>query len=296
MSSHWLKTAHLPASEYHNGSLSSPFPHYGLYKIAGRGAYDGMTTLSLILYFFVSIAAGIINTIAGGGSFLTFPSLLLTGLDARAANVTSTIALFPMQLSTGYAGRSDAGGTEHVRFRHLFLISLAGGAIGAILLLLTPSAFFGKMVPWFVLFATTVFAWSAFFKKPYKEGMPQHHFQKAGTIISQFFIGIYGGYFGAGVGILMLAALMRSTISIRKAGATKNILAAAINTSAVLIFLFSKDIGWIQIGIGMPASVAGGYIGTKMLNKVNDRKLRIFVVVWGAFLAFAMFIRSKYYP
>src|ERR1700761_3938149 len=96
--------------------------------------------LPLAVLAIASFAAGIINTIAGGGSFLTFPALLLTGLDARAANITSTIALFPMQVTTGYASRKMAGGTGQLPFKVLFAISLVGGVIGAILLLLTPSS------------------------------------------------------------------------------------------------------------------------------------------------------------
>ena len=85
---------------------------------------------------------------------------MFTGMDARAANITSTIALFPMQVTTGFAGRKLAGGTDTLPFKALFVISLIGGVIGAILLLLTPSAFFARLVPWLVLFATAMFAWA----------------------------------------------------------------------------------------------------------------------------------------
>jgi len=105
------------------------------------------------------------NTLAGGGSFLTFPALLLTGLDPRAANITSTIALFPMQITTGFESRKLAGGTGGLSFRTLVILSLVGGIIGAILLLLTPAAFFARLVPWLILVATALFAYGSFSKR-----------------------------------------------------------------------------------------------------------------------------------
>ena len=248
-------------------------------------------TLNLALYAFASLIAGIVNTLAGGGSFMTFPALLLTGLDPRAANVTSTVALYPMQVTSGYAGRDMAGGTDHLSFRHLFIISVIGGAVGAVLLLLTPPLFFGKLVPWLVLFATGVFAWGTFLKKKGKaEG--EHHFSFWHSVVAQSLISIYGGYFGGGIGFLMLAALTLAGMPMKKAGATKNILAAAMNGAALLIFIFSKDVAWLQVGIGIPASVVGGLIGVRLLNKVNEKKLRIAVIAWGVFLTAALFFRG----
>src|ERR1700753_1701478 len=110
-----------------------------------------MTLGSSIILSVAFICAGIVNAIAGGGSFMTFPALLLTGLDARAANITSTLALFPMQVTAGYAGRAMVGDAPNLSFRKMFIISLIGGTIGAILLLLTPSAVFARMLPWLIL-------------------------------------------------------------------------------------------------------------------------------------------------
>src|ERR1700761_1556562 len=105
----------------------------------------------LLLLFGVAVWAGMQNALAGGGSFVTLPALILTGLDARAANIASTLALFPGQVTTGWVGRDMVRGTNGLSFSTLALISLVGGAVGAALLLLTPSAFFAKMVPWLVL-------------------------------------------------------------------------------------------------------------------------------------------------
>jgi uncharacterized membrane protein YfcA len=247
-----------------------------------------MNLLSLLILFAASFGAGIVNTIAGGGSFLTFSALVFSGLDPRAANITSTIALFPMQIGTGYAGRANAGGTETLSFRAFLLISLLGGVVGAFLLLLTPSAVFAHLVPWLILFATAIFAYGSFFKKP-GDLAAGYHLGRICSVLTQFCISIYGGYFGGGIGFLMLAALTLAGMTIRKAGATKNILAAFMNAAAVFIFLFSHDIGWQQVGITAVASMLGGFVGVKVLHQVNERILRIIVIVIGLALTVAMF-------
>src|SRR3982751_1308511 len=122
--------------------------------------------------FVVAIWAGIQNALAGGGTFVTFPTLLMAGMDPRAANITSTIALFPGQVTTGWAGRSLVAGAERLSFRALAIISLIGGVGGAFLLLETPPAVFAAMVPWLVLAATLLFAWSSFGPKPKVERPP----------------------------------------------------------------------------------------------------------------------------
>src|SRR5215469_12564240 len=109
--------------------------------------------MPLVILFFAAVWAGAQNALAGGGSFITLPALMFTGMDARAANITSTVALFPGQVATGVTGRKLVTGAEDLSFRVLFLISLAGGAVGALLLLATPPDFFAKLVPWLVLFA-----------------------------------------------------------------------------------------------------------------------------------------------
>src|SRR3954467_4755286 len=117
---------------------------------------------SWILLIAAGIWAGAQNALAGGGSFVTFGMLVLAGLDPRAANITSTIALFPGQMASGYTGRKTASGLQGLSFSALFSISLAGGIVGALLLLATPSSVFAGLVPWLVLFATAVFFWGSF--------------------------------------------------------------------------------------------------------------------------------------
>jgi uncharacterized membrane protein YfcA len=231
--------------------------------------------------------AGVQNALAGGGSFLTFPALLLTGLGPVAANITSAVALFPGQITTGLAGRRDVTGLYHLRFSVLFILSLVGGAIGAVLLLKTPESVFSALVPWLVLFATAVFAWGSFMRR----ADVAIHLRPAAIGITQFAIAIYGGYFGGGIGILMLAALTLGGMAVRNAGATKNVLAGAMNASAVLIFAFSSLVAWKQAAVMAIAAIAGGQLGAYLFRRVNETLLRIAIVGIGLALSVGLFLR-----
>lgn len=246
------------------------------------------SVLPLALLFFAALWAGAQNALAGGGSFITLPALMLTGMDARAANITSTIALFPGQVSTGLTGRKLVVGAEDLSFRALFIISLAGGAVGALLLLATPPTFFAKLVPWLVLFATGVFAWGSF--GPRRSVGPTLGRFGAGT--AQFLISIYGGYFGGGIGFLMLAALTMAGLAVRNAGASKNMLAAAMNASAVAIFLFSPEVRWLQALVAALGSIIGGVAGGYMLHRISERWLRIVVILIGVALTIGLFLHQ----
>ncbi len=241
------------------------------------------------LLVFAALFAGAQNALAGGGSFITFPALLLLGMSARAANITSTVALFPGQLATGWAGRSHVSGAEGLSFNVLVIISLVGGAFGAVLLLETPESFFEQLVPFLVLFATAVFAWGSFFRR---DGEGGAHLSPLWAGVAQFCIAIYGGYFGGGIGMLMLAALTLAGLAVRRAGATKNVLAGVMNASAVLIFAFSSDVHWraaLAVGVG---AIVGGQVGAWMMLRVDERKLRVGVVGIGVILTVAMFARA----
>jgi uncharacterized membrane protein YfcA len=241
------------------------------------------------LLLLAGLWAGVQNALAGGGSFVTLPALILSGLDARSANITSTIALFPGQVTTGWAGRKMRSGAEQLSFRSLFVISLIGGVFGALLLLATPASFFARLVPWLVLFATAVFAWGSFGRKRADAAIP---LSPRAAMLAQSLIAVYGGYFGGGIGFLMLAALTLAGLPMRQAAATKNVLAAVMNASAVAIFAFSKDVHWLKsaaVGVG---AVFGGLIGAWLLSRVNERLLRIGVVVLGMALTVGLFWRS----
>lgn len=241
----------------------------------------------LVVLFFVAAWAGIQNALAGGGSFVTLPALILSGLDARSANIASTLALFPGQVTTGWVGRKFVSGLEGLSFRTLVVISLAGGAVGALLLIFTPSSFFARLVPWLVLFATALFAYGSFVRQP--KDVANHLDPRVAGVI-QFFIAIYGGYFGGGIGFLMLAALTAAGLAVRVAGATKNVLASVMNAAAVAIFVFVPGIPWLRVAIVCVGAMAGGYVGALALQRVDEKLVRGFVVVLGLVLTAGLFL------
>ncbi|MGI3903193.1 MAG: sulfite exporter TauE/SafE family protein [Janthinobacterium lividum] len=247
-----------------------------------------MTPTGSLVLFTAGLWAGVQNAMAGGGSFVTLPALILSGLDARSANITSTIALFPGQLATGFAGRRLVRGAENLSFQALLAISLVGGALGGALLLVTPSSFFARLVPWLVLFATAVFAYGSFGRKRRAEAAI--YLSKPQAVLAQLLIAIYGGYFGGGIGFLMLAALTMAGLPTRNAGSSKNVLAGVMNAAAVAIFAFSPFVAWfaaLMLGVG---AILGGLGGAWMLSRVNERLLRLAVVAIGIALTIGLFL------
>ena len=245
--------------------------------------------LMLLLIFAAGLWAGLQNALAGGGSFVTLPALITSGMSPLAANITSTVALFPGQVTSGLAGRSLVTGAGRLSFKALFGISVVGGALGGLLLLNTPSSIFSRLVPWLVLFATAMFAWGSFRRKPANLAAAQ--IGPVPTGIAQFFIAIYGGYFGGGIGFLMMAALSMAGVTARHAAATKNVLASVMNAAAVALFVTSPLVHWPQaIALGAGA-ILGGLAGVWALRRVNERWLRIAIVCIGLALTVGLFVK-----
>jgi uncharacterized membrane protein YfcA len=160
--------------------------------------------------------------------------------------------------------------------------------LGAVLLLVTPVGFFARLVPWLVLFATLVFAWGSFSR--HQSATPR--LGRAGAGFAQFLISIYGGYFGGGIGFLMLAALNAAGMTVRKAAATKNVLAGVMNTSAVAIFAFSPAVHWMLAGVACAGAIIGGVAGGLVLKRTNEKVLRLAIVLIGAALTVGLFVRA----
>ncbi|MGJ7917037.1 sulfite exporter TauE/SafE family protein [Massilia sp. LXY-6] len=243
----------------------------------------------LLVVFLAGLWAGVQNTLAGGGSFVTLPALILSGMSPLAANITSTVALFPGQITAGYAGRKLVSGAAGLSFRTLFVLSILGGAAGGLLLLHTSPKVFARLVPWLVLFATAVFTWGSFFRKASAEKAA--HLGQFTTGAAQFLIAVYGGYFGGGIGILMMAALTMAGLSARNAGGTKNVLAGVMNASAVVLFITSPELHWLQAGVLAVGAILGGLAGTWALHRVNEKALRVAIVGIGIALTVGLFLR-----
>jgi uncharacterized membrane protein YfcA len=244
--------------------------------------------MTFVILFFASVWAGAQNALAGGGSFITLPLLILSGMNPRAANITSTIALFPGQVASGWTGRRQAQGAAGLSLQALVIISFIGGALGAGLLLVTAPSFFARLLPWLILFATIVFAWGSFAPRR----TAARHLGIAEVTVAQFCISVYGGYFGGGIGFMMLAALTAGGVTLRVAGATKNVLAAVMNASAVAIFVFSPEVKWLTAAVYSVGAILGGVLGSLMVRRVDERLLRILVVFIGLCLTAGLFLRG----
>ena len=245
--------------------------------------------LLIALLFAAGVWAGAQNALAGGGSFVTLPALILTGLDPRLANITSTVALFPGQVTTGLAGRRLVAGAERLSFRALAAISLAGGIVGALLLLVTPAKVFGAMVPWLVLAATGLFAWSNFGPK---RDIPRAPPPAWVTALIQIGIAIYGGFFGGGAGIITMASLTLARMPLRNAAGTKNVLVSLSNIAAAVVFAATTAIPWAKAAALGAGSMVGGYAGALLLKRVPVMVLRVAVIVIGVALTIGLFIRG----
>jgi uncharacterized membrane protein YfcA len=248
-----------------------------------------------VLVAAAAFAAGLINSVAGGGTLVSFPALLWAGRDPVFANATSTVALWPASLAGVYGFRRELAGGR--RWLMLFgAPSLAGGVLGAVLLLRTPSETFGRLVPFLILFATLLLALqeplSRRFATGHAEGERPSRAWLAGAALFQFLVGVYGGYFGAGIGILMLAALgLLGFSDIHRMNALKNLLAILINGVAAAYFIFSGAVIWSDVLLMTFAAVAGGYTGARLAYRLGRRFVRRAVVVIGLVMGVSLFFQ-----
>lgn len=229
---------------------------------------------SYVLLVASAFAAGAVNAIAGGGTLLTFPSLLMV-LTPVTANATSTLALVPGSLGGAWGFRRDLKGGKKLLL-WLMLPSLAGGIIGSLLLTRLDPKYFEGLIPYLILGAVTLFA-----LQPRLTKVASNKSSFLVVFVAQLFVGIYGGYFGAGIGILMLTSLAYLGVTdIYEMNAMKNILAAVINGVSTIIFIAEGSIDWRFGPLMAVCAVAGGYFSARIARKVDRgvvRKLVIFV-------------------
>jgi uncharacterized membrane protein YfcA len=252
-----------------------------------------VTAVQALLLVAASFAAGAMNAMAGGGTILTFPSLVFLGLPAIAASATSTVALLPAAVASLYGFRDEVR-AHRQWLKTLFLPSLAGGAIGCVLLLRTPEKTFAFLAPILILFATALFMaqgalarWSARRKEREGapaaapvDGLPRGRWALASLL--QLGVAIYGGYFGAGIGILMLALLgFLGLANIHAANGIKNFFNLCINTVAAGYFIFKGAVVWPAALVIVGGATLGGYGGARFAQRIGKEKARAAVVVIG---------------
>jgi hypothetical protein len=236
-----------------------------------------------------SAAAGVVNAIAGGGTLLTFPSLLAVGVPPVLANATNTVAVFPGQIASSLAYRTHIA-EERRRALVLSVPSVLGGIAGAWLLLALPEKAFAAVVPWLILFACLVLAFQGQLKHLVSRAGAANH--PAALWVAQLAISIYGGYFGAGIGILMLAAMgIMLPSSIQHANALKVLFSLLINGVAAVIFVFSGHVLAGYAVLMAAANIAGGFLGARLAQRLPPAGMRGFAIAVGLYAAVRMFLR-----
>lgn len=251
-----------------------------------------------MLLFFAAMLGGALNAVAGGGSFLAFPSLLFTGVPPVPANATNTVALWTGLAFSGGAFR------HHLNVRRLVLVSLisvsvVGGVVGAVLLLRTPAHTFLRILPWLMLSATLLFIVGPRFGPalPRSGNASVTHDAGARAIIAatffQLLVAIYGGYFGGGMGFVILAMLTAFGMSdIHEMNALKTVLSSATNGVAVTVFIVKHAVYWPQALVMIFGAALGGYFGAHYSLRLPQLWVRWFVIAVGAGMTTYFFVRA----
>ncbi|SFC74956.1 hypothetical protein SAMN05216344_1393 [Polaromonas sp. OV174] len=259
-----------------------------------------MTPLDILLIGAGGFAAGAVNAIAGGGTFFSFPAMLAVGLPPVAANASNSVALWPGSLSSAWAYRLEL--SRYKRYLlPMGLASLIGGAVGGMLLLAAGDARFAALIPWLLAFATLLFAFSPQLSAALKRVRPaaekiaqaQHD---AGSPIGwavQLLVSIYGGFFGAGMGILMMASLaIGGHEDVQHINALKNLMSALIYSVTVMTFIVAGAVSWQHTLVMLLTASLGGYWGASMARKIQGPWLRRMVIAVGGALTLYYFYKS----
>jgi uncharacterized protein len=242
------------------------------------------------------LVGGLLNSVGGGGGFVCFPALLFVGVPSISANATSATALL--------VGNSASLGAYRRALPHertvtlvLVIVSLIGGAIGGVLLLLTPSLTFTRLVPWLLLCSTLLFALSGPITAWLRRNCTQREAiaprSLAGAAVAQTFSAIYGGYYGGGNGFVILAILgLMGMHNIHQMNALRALLAITLNATAILIFILAGAVAWPQAVVMTLGTMVGGYLGAHAAQRVAPARVRLFVIALGFALTLYFFVRG----
>jgi uncharacterized membrane protein YfcA len=252
-----------------------------------------------LFLFAAAFVGGALNAVAGGGSFIGLPALIVAGVPAVSANATNTLAMWPASISSAWAYRREVAATR-ARVVLLGGVSLAGGLVGGLLLVRTSDDAFLRLLPWLLLAAAVTFSFGGVLQRALaqhpRSAAPEHPRGVAPehprgvapehllVLVLQFLISVYGGYFGGGMGIMMLAALtIAGMTDIHQMNAVKSMLAVAINGVALAEFVALGAIAWAPGLIMVAGGIAGGYAGAATARRVDQRYVRslVMVIAWG---------------
>ncbi len=233
--------------------------------------------------------AGTINSVAGGGTLVSFPTLIWLGLNSVTANATSTVAIWPGSLGGMWGYRRELK-TANPRMLALVIPSLIGGITGALLLRFTPPAVFDRLVPFLILFATLLFMAQEPVQRKLKT--TGGHISLGPAMLFQFFVALYGGYFGAGIGILMLAALsILGLTDIHQMNGLKNFFALCINGVAAIYFMAMGMVYWPDVLVMAIGAILGGYTCAGVARRLGRTAVRRIVIGVGFFMAISLFFK-----
>jgi uncharacterized membrane protein YfcA len=275
------------------GEKSSSSPQSG----AAQQIHDKRLALDIRQAIFLSAAGalgGAINAVAGGGSFVAFPALLFTGVAPIPANATNTLSLWVGVTASGGAYWKRLNISRRV-IGPLIVTSIIGGITGATLMIHTPAQTFLRVLPWMLLGATLLFALGKYFTKRLSGGISHDSSPAAitGASIFEFFVSVYGGYFGGGVGIINLAMLsVLGMTDIHEMNALKVVLGGVINGVATLTFVLSGAILWPQAAVMTLGAVIGGYLAAHYAQKLPQSWVRGFVIGVGSAMTVYFFVRA----
>ena len=254
-----------------------------------------MTPFDYVLIALAALAAGMINALAGGGTLITFPMLTAVGIEAITANITNTVALCPGYFGATLAQLKDLRGQEH-RVRLLAPTAALGGIAGGLLLLNTEERVFREAVPYLILLATALLA----FQGPMRQWIVRRLQQSNSSasehrifaVVLVFLASIYGGYFGAGLSVIVLASLgLALDDNLTRLNALKQLISFTVNTAAALFFLLSGHILWSAALVMAVAALAGGALGGRLAGRVPPNVLRWLVVTVGVVVAIIYLVR-----
>jgi len=247
-------------------------------------------TYEYLLLAGAALLAGVMNAIAGGGTFITFPALVFTGVPSVIANASNAVALVPASFASAWGYRRDYQSVDNLSFRAMVAVSLVGGVAGAILLVVTPEATFDGLVPWLLLGATIVFAFGPTLIPKLRA---HFHIGPSTLLFLQFLVGIYGGYFGGAMGIVMLAVYsLFGLTNLNAMNALKSLLAGFINGVAVIVFAATGNVVWKQTLVMMVFAIAGGYLGAHYGRRLPQKYLRALIILISTSVTIAFFARD----
>ncbi len=248
--------------------------------------------LNLTLLLLAAFGAGTLNAVAGGGSFLTLPALVFVGLPPVVANATGTMALLPGYVSGAWGFREDLQSPPGLTMRRMAVLSLAGGAGGAILLLVTDDRTFRVLIPWLLLAATALFAVGPGIVRRTRQresSTPSSGAAAIGIVL----VSVYGGYFNGGLGILLLALFgLLGQSNLHAANGSKNVVSALLTAIAVLVYAAGGLVAWPHALVMMVAATAGGYFGARVARQLPASMLRAGIVGVGLVMAALFFVKS----